>query len=77
MGAATSVVRIYRERGILAQRWAAEAPTDGLRSLWLELAERYFELADEYDAESPLSFHARKHKLRRRTPDQLYPARLP
>ena len=59
MSAVASAVRSYRERGISAQRWAAEAPTDGLRSLWLELAERYFELADEYDAGSSLNLRAR------------------
>lgn len=52
----TSAVRSYRERGISAQQWAAEAATDGLRSIWLELAERYFELAEREESESPLKF---------------------
>ena len=37
----------YRERALMAQKKAAEAPTEGLKTLWLELAERYFELADQ------------------------------
>ena len=52
MGESTSAVGRYRERGISAQQRAAEAPADGLTLLWLELAKRYFELADEYDAGS-------------------------
>ena len=62
MGDSTSAVGGYRERGISAQQRAAEAPTDGLRQLWLELAERYFELADQNDDGSPLSLHARRQR---------------
>jgi hypothetical protein len=63
----TSVVRSYRERGISAQQWAAEAETDGLRSIWLELAERYFELAEQQEPEDLLRFpiEPRAHRLSR------------
>jgi len=43
----------YRERALMAQKKAAEAPTEGLKALWLELAERYFELADQADQAGP------------------------
>jgi len=54
MDDSTSAVGGYRERGISAQQRAAVAPTDGLRQLWLELAQRYFELADDDDGGSSL-----------------------
>jgi len=50
----------YRERALSAQKKAAEAPTEGLKALWLELAERYFELADQAEPETELRF---PHKL--------------
>jgi len=50
----------YRERALMAQKRAAEAPTEGLKALWLELAERYFELADQVGDDSALRF---PHKL--------------
>jgi hypothetical protein len=50
----------YRERALMAQKRAAEAPTEGLKTLWLELAERYFELADQVLPEAELRF---PHKL--------------
>ncbi|HKQ09789.1 MAG TPA: hypothetical protein VJS85_01255 [Rhizomicrobium sp.] len=46
----------YRERALVAQKKAAEAPTEGLKTLWLELAERYFELADRIVPETLLRF---------------------
>ena len=48
----------YRERALAAQKTAAEAPTDVLRAMWQELAERYFELADEIEPEALLRFHS-------------------
>ena len=51
----------YRERALMAQKKAAEAPTAGLKTLWLELAERYFELADQVEPDAELHF---PHKLR-------------
>ena len=50
----------YRERALMAQEKAAEAPTEGLKTLWLELAERYFELADQVEPDAELRF---PHKL--------------
>jgi hypothetical protein len=50
----------YRERALMAQNKAAEAPTEGLKALWLELAERYFELADQVEPDAELRF---PHKL--------------
>jgi hypothetical protein len=50
----------YRERALMAQKRAAEAPTEGLKALWLELAERYFELADQVGDAAELRF---PHKL--------------
>lgn len=46
----------YRERALMAQKKAAEAPTEGLKALWLELAERYFELADQAEPDAELRF---------------------
>jgi len=51
----------YRERALMAQKRAAEAPTDGLRALWLELAERYFELADQVGDDAALRFPHKPH----------------
>ena len=48
----------YRERALVAQKTAAEAPTDALRAMWQELAERYFELAEEVAPEALLRFHS-------------------
>ena len=53
----------YRQRGLMAQEKAAEAPTEGLKALWLELAERYFEMADQVSDEAELRF---AHKLNAR-----------
>jgi len=50
----------YRERALMAQKRAAEAPTEGLKALWLELAERYFELADQVGDDAAMRF---PHKL--------------
>ena len=50
----------YRQRGLMAQEKAASAPTEGLKTLWLELAERYFEMADQVCDEAELRF---PHKL--------------
>jgi hypothetical protein len=61
MGERVSEFGSYRARGLVAQQRAADAPTAGLKILWLELAERYFELADEYDVGSFLRFSARLH----------------
>ncbi len=47
----------------MAQEKAAEAPTEGLKALWLELAERYFEMADQVSDEGELRF---AHKLNAR-----------
>lgn len=58
MGEKTSQSESYRERGLAAQLKAAEAPTNGLRILWLELADRYFALAEEYDVGTFLRFAA-------------------
>lgn len=52
----------YRERALMAQKKAAEAPTEGLKTLWLELAERYFELADQADADTERALRL-PHKL--------------
>ena len=52
----------FRARALAAQKRGAEAPTPGLATLWRELAERYFELADQVEPEVPLRF---VHKLRR------------
>ena len=52
----------YRERALGAQKKAAEAPTEGLKTLWLELAERYFELADRIAPETLLRFPHKAHK---------------
>jgi hypothetical protein len=57
----------YRARGLAAQQRAADAPTDGLKTLWLELAQRYFELADEYDVGSFLRFSAKLRPPSRKT----------
>ena len=46
----------YRQRGLMAQEKAAEAPTEGLKTLWQELAERYFEMADQVGNEAELRF---------------------
>ena len=54
--------RAYRERALMAQNRAAEAPTEGLKALWLELAERYFELADQVDGDCESALHF-PHKL--------------
>jgi hypothetical protein len=50
----------YRERALGAQERAAGAPSPGLAALWLELAERYFELADQVEQPDALRF---PHKL--------------
>jgi hypothetical protein len=50
----------YRERALSAQERAAAASSPGLSALWLELAERYFELADQVDSPAALRF---PHKL--------------
>ncbi|MEO8301386.1 MAG: hypothetical protein ABI608_06315 [Rhizomicrobium sp.] len=50
----------YRERALMAQKKAEEAPTEGLKALWRELAERYFELADQLGGDAALRF---PHKL--------------
>ncbi|HSS13400.1 MAG TPA: hypothetical protein VLL04_05890 [Rhizomicrobium sp.] len=50
----------YRERALAAQKRAAEAPTTNLAALWLELAERYFDLADQVEQPAALRF---PHKL--------------
>jgi hypothetical protein len=52
----------YRQRGLMAQEKAAEAPTEGLKTLWLELAERYFEMADQIAGEEDPSLRL-PHKL--------------
>jgi hypothetical protein len=52
----------YRERALLAQKKAGAAPSEGLKTLWLELAERYFELADQADAETESALRL-PHKL--------------
>jgi hypothetical protein len=52
----------YRERALIAQKKAAEAPSEGLKTLWVELAERYFELADQADAETESALRF-PHKL--------------
>ena len=52
----------YRKRALEAQEKAAEAPSEGLKTLWLELAERYFELADQVEPDSLLRF---PHKSRK------------
>ena len=52
----------YRERGLMAQEKAAEAPTEGLKTLWLELAERYFEMADQIAIEDDPALRL-PHKL--------------
>jgi hypothetical protein len=52
----------YRERALAAQKKAAEAPTPGLSALWQELAERYFELADQVEPEALLRFPHKAHK---------------
>ena len=52
----------YRQRGLMAQEKAAEAPTEGLKTLWLELAERYFEMADQIAVEDDPAPHL-PHKL--------------
>ena len=46
----------FRERGLLAQKKAEEAGTDGLKAFWLELSERYFELAAEAARQTPSRF---------------------
>jgi hypothetical protein len=51
----------YRARALTAQKKAEEAPSDGLRILWLELAERYFELADQAEPDAPLRFSNKPH----------------
>jgi len=53
----------YRERALMAQEKAAEAPTEGLKTLWLELAERYFELADQVEPDAELRFPHKLHAL--------------
>lgn len=55
----------YRERALMAQEKAAAAPTEGLKSLWLELAERYFALADEAGEDAALHFPHRLHAPQR------------
>jgi hypothetical protein len=55
----------YRERALAAQKKAAEAPTPGLASLWQELAERYFELADQVEPEALLRFPHKLHRPQR------------
>jgi len=52
----------YRERALTAQEKAAGAPSEGLRTLWLELAERYFELADQVGDDTALRFPHKLHK---------------
>jgi hypothetical protein len=52
----------YRSRALMAQEKAAEAPTQGLAALWQELAERYFELADQVEPEALLRFPHKPHK---------------
>ena len=52
----------YRARALAAQKKAAEAPTEGLKTLWEELAERYFELADQVEPEAELRFPHKLHK---------------
>jgi hypothetical protein len=52
----------YRKRALEAQKTAAEAPSEGLKTLWLELAERYFELADQVEPEALLRFPPKPHK---------------
>ena len=51
----------YRERALMAQKRAVEAPTEGLKALWLELAERYFELADQVGDDTALRFPHKPH----------------
>lgn len=53
----------YRQRGLMAQERAAEAPTEALKTLWLELAERYFEMADQIAAEDDPALRL-PHRLR-------------
>jgi hypothetical protein len=52
----------YRARALAAQQRAAEAPSEGLKALWLELAERYFELADQAEPDAELRFPHKLHK---------------
>jgi len=52
----------YRARALAAQKKAAEAPTEGLKTLWEELADRYFDLADQIEPEAELRFPHKLHK---------------
>jgi len=55
----------YRERALMAQMKAAEAPSTGLKTLWLELAERYFELAEQVEPDAELRFPHKLHAPQR------------
>ena len=55
----------YRERALMAQKKASEAPTAGLKTMWLELAERYFELADQVEPDAGLRLPHKLHAPQR------------
>lgn len=42
----------YRNRAEMERVMAAQAPTEAIRKIHLQLAERYAELADEFDERS-------------------------
>ena len=52
----------YRRRGLVAQEAAAQAPTEALKIQWLDLAERYFDMADQIAAENDPTLRL-PHKL--------------
>ena len=61
--------KVSKEIGaLMAQKKAEEAPSEGLKGLWLELAERYFELADQVAEDAALHFPNKLHgPFRRKT----------